>query len=126
MKTKGLDITRLIMSILAIVLGILLLIVVGNYYNDLRNSSAAGLVLGLLLLPIIFLVMACMIINLVLGIMGIKKHLDNKNIALEKRKIKKGGIIFKTIIAIIGLSLPMIIVYICDIVEYNNQNSIAN
>lgn len=121
-KTKVFDITRLVMSVLVIVLGIILLFVVGIYYNNLIESSATGAILGLLMMPFILAIMLCCIINIILGIFGVKKYIDNKNIPLEDRKLKKGGILFKIIIAIIGLSLPMIIVYICDLIEYNKIN----
>ena len=121
-KTKALDITRVVMSVLSIILGIILLMVVGKYYNNLRSSSGAGAILGLLMIPIFFAVMGCIIINIVLGIVGIKKYMDYKAVAPEDRKIKRGGIFFKTIIAVVGLSLPMIIIYICDLTEYNNLN----
>lgn len=121
-KTKVFDITRLVMGVLAIVLGIILLFVVGIYYNNLLESSAAGAILGLFMLPFILAIMACCIINIILGMLEVKKYIDNKNIPLEDRKLKKGGMFFKMIIAIIGLSLPMIVAYICDINEYNRIN----
>ena len=121
-NVKLLDFTRLVMSILAIVFGILLIFVVGNYYNNLKDSSAVGTIFSFAMMPIIFVVMACIIINLIQGIWGIKKYLDNKNIPLEGRKIKKDNVLVKSIIAIVGLSLPMLIICFCDINEYNKHN----
>ena len=123
---KSLDIVRLMMSVFSIILGIITLLLVGKYYNNLRSSSGAGAILGLFMMPIFFAVMGCIVINIVLGIVGIKKYMDYKTVALEDRKLKKGSILFKSIIAIIGLSLPMLVVYVCDLSEYNKQKGENN
>ena len=123
-RTKALDITRLVMSVLAIILGIITLVIIGKYYNNLRESSATGAILGLFMMPFIFAIMVCCIINIILGMLEAKEYIDNKNIPLEDRKLKKGGMLFKIIIAVIGLSLPMIVIYICDLNEYNRINKL--
>lgn len=67
-----------------------------------------------------------LIINAIMGVIGIVKYLKNKNIALVDRNINTGRIVVKIIIAILGVSLPLVVAYICDIVEINKNKTISN
>ena len=121
METKGLDITRLIMSIIAIVWAIVLGVLVGDYFYTINKGDEIANIFLILLFPIIILIGIILIINTIMGILGVKKYFKNKNIALNDRNVGVGRIVVKIIIAILGLSLPLLVAYICDIVEVNKK-----
>ena len=121
MKTKGLDITRLVMSIIAIIWAIVLGVVIGDYFYTINKGDEIANVFLILLFPIFILMGVVLVINTIMGIIGVKKYFKNKNIALNDRNIGVGRIVVKIIISILGLSLPLLIAYICDIVEVNKK-----
>lgn len=123
METKSLDITRLIMSIIAIVWAIVLGVLVGDYFYTINKGDEIANIFLILLLPIFILMGVVLVINTIMGIIGVKKYFNNKNIALNDRNVGVGRIVVKIIISILGLSLPLLIAYICDIVEVNKKNN---
>ena len=124
MKTKGLDITRLVMCILTIIWAIVLGVIVGDYFYTLNKGDDIGKIFLIFLFPIFILMGIVLVINAIMGIMGVKKYFKNKNIALVDRNISTGKIVGKIIIAILGLSLPLLVAYICDIVERNKKQKL--
>ena len=126
METKGLDITRLVMSILAIIWAIVLGIIVGYYFYTINKGDEIANIFLILLFPIFILMGVVLVINTIMGIIGIKKYFKNKNISLNDRNVGVGRIVVKIIISILGLSLPLLIAYICDIVEFNKKKKITN
>lgn len=126
MKTNGIDITRLIMSIIAIVWAITLGLVIGDYFYTINKGDEIANIFLILLFPIIMLMGIILVINIIMGIIGVKKYFNNKNIALNDRNVGVGRIVVKIIISILGLSLPLLIAYICDIVEINKKKTITN
>lgn len=126
METKGLDITRLVMSILAIIWAIVLGIIVGDYFYTINKGDEIANIFLILLFPIFILMGVVLVINTIMGIIGIKKYFKNKNIALNDHNVGVGRIVVKIIISILGLSLPLLIAYICDIVEVNKKKKITN
>ena len=126
MRTKGLDITRLVMSILAIIWAIVLGVIVIDYFYTLNKGDEIANIFLILLFPIFILMGIILTINAIMGIIGVKKYFKNKNISLNDRNFGVGRIIVKIIISILGLSLPLLIAYICDIVEVNKKNNITN
>lgn len=125
-EVKGLDITRLVMSILAIMWAIILFVIVCDYFIKLKNGSSTDVIFLIFLLPIFFAMSVCLVINALLGLLGVHKYLKNKNIPLNERKVNIAKIIIKIIVALLGLSLPMLVVYICDITESNKKKELEN
>ena len=121
METKGLDITRVVMSIIAIIWAIVLGIIVGDYFYTINKGDEIANIFLLLLFPIFILMGVVLVINTIMGIIGVKNYFKNKNISLNDRKVGVGRIVVKIIIALLGLSLPLLIAYICDIVEVNKK-----
>lgn len=124
MKTKGLDITRLVMSIIAIVWAIVLGIIVGDYFYTINKGDDIGKMFLVLLFPIFILMGIILIINAIMGILGVKKYFKNKNLALNNRNTSTGRIVGKIIVSILGVSLPLLIAYICDIIERNKKQKL--
>ena len=122
MKTKGLDIIRLIMSLLAIIWAIVLGIIIGDYFYTINKGDEVGNLFLILLFPIFILMGVLLVINVIMGILGVKKYFKNKKTELADRNTNIGRIIIKIIIAILGVSLPLLVAYICDIVEVNKKN----
>ena len=121
MGIKGLDITRLVMSIIAIIWAIVLGVLVGDYFYTINKGDEIANVFLILLFPIFILMGVVLVINAIMGIIGVKKYFKNKNIALNDRNVGVGRIVVKIIISILGLSLPLLIAYICDILEVNKK-----
>ena len=121
MKTKGLDITRLIMSIIAIIWAIVLGVLVCDYFYSLIKGDEVGNIFLIFLFPLFLILGVMLIINLIMGILGVKKYFNNKNTPLNDRNIGAGRIALKIIVAILGVSLPLLVAYICDIVEVNKK-----
>lgn len=126
MKTKGLDVTRLIMSILAIICAIILGWLVFDYFYTLIKGNEAGTIFLIFLLPIFLILGVMLIINAIMGIIGVKKYFKNKNVMLQDRNTSTGRIVFKIIIAILGVSPPLLIAYICDIVEASKKKKLSD
>ena len=126
MKSKGLDITRLIMSIIAIVWAIVLGIIVGNYFYTIIKGDDIANIFLILLFPIFILMGIVLIINAIMGILGVKKYFKNRNVLLNERNMGVGHIVIKIIIAILGVSLPLMMAYICDIIEINKKKNLDN
>ena len=124
MKTKGLDIIRLVMSVLAIIWAIVLGVFILRYFYTLTKGDDISNIFLIFLLPILLIMGVLLIINMIMGITGVCKFIRNKNITLIERNIKTGHIVVKIIVSIIGLSLPLLIAYICDIVERNKKQKL--
>ena len=123
---KGLDITRLIMSILAIIWALVLGFIVGDYLYTLIKGDDISTIFLIFLFPIFMVMAVVLIINAIMGIVGVRKYFKNKNIELDNRSVGMGSIIVKIIIAILGVSIPLLVAYICDIVELNKSKQSIN
>lgn len=124
MKTKGLDIIRLVMSVLAIIWAIVLGVFILRYFYTLTKGDDISNIFLIFLLPILLIMGVLLIVNMIMGITGVCKFIRNKNITLIERNIKIGHIVVKIIVSIIGLSLPLLIAYICDIIERNKKQKL--
>lgn len=132
-SVKGLDITRLILSILMLILGVFVTIVLTSVtfatINDLKTDEDA-VFSGLLFIFIIPIVVID-VWYFVAGIKGIKKYRTNKITHLLDRKVNYHAILSKLIaipVALLFFSfqlfvfiivplLPYFICLICDVVE---------
>ena len=124
METRGLDITRLIMSVIAIILAIVLGVIVGDYFYTLNKGEDIGKIFLIFIFPIFMLMAVVLIVNAIMGVIGVTKYFKNKNIALVDRNNSNGLIIVKIIVAILGVSAPLLIAYICDIIEINKKKNL--
>lgn len=124
-KPKALDIIRLVMSILAIIWAIVLGWFVLDYFYSLIKGDDIGTMFLIFLMPIFLLLGVMLIINAIMGIFGVKKYFKNRNISLAERNVGVGRIVLKIIVAILGASLPLLIAYICDIVEASKKKKLA-
>ena len=125
-KNRGLDITRLVMSLLAIVWAIALGVIVIDYLYTINKGDDIGNIFLIILFPIFVLMGVVLVINAIMGVTGIIKYFKNKNVALVDRNIATGRIVVKIIVSILGISLPLLVAYICDIVEVNKKKKINN
>lgn len=124
-KPKALDIIRLVMSILAIIWAIVLGWFVLDYFYSLIKGDDIGTMFLIFLMPIFLLLGVMLIINAIMGIFGVKKYFKNRNISLAERNVGVGRIVLKIIVAILGASLPLLIAYICDIVEASKKKKLS-
>lgn len=124
-KNKGLDITRFVMSLLAIVWAIVLGVIVIDYFYTINKGDDIGNIFLIILFPIFVLMGVVLVINAIMGVTGIIKYFKNKNVALVDRNIATGRIVIKIIVSILGISLPLLVAYICDIVEVNKKKKLV-
>ena len=124
-KNRGLDITRLVMSLLAIVWAIALGVIVIDYLYTINKGDDIGNIFLIILFPIFVLMGVVLVINAIMGVTGIIKYFKNKNVALVDRNIATGRIVIKIIVSILGISLPLLVAYICDIVEVNKKKKLV-
>lgn len=123
-NVKGLDITRLVLSILAIIWAVALGLLVFNYIRVLTEADDMGILFLILLFPIFLAFIVMLVINAIMGIIGVGKYFKNRNVELVNRNVGMGRIVGKMIVAILGLSPPLIISYICDITEVEKKKKL--